>query len=525
MSGLTRALCLALIWLSASLPLRARQVPEPGAKTETEPSAARPGAGGEVRQGRGGDGEWLVATLPGTVVAALVVGDEASLARTVLLLVAPPGEEDGPRSLFRLRLATGAEPLTLLRRNLPGSAKALAALKLPRAGGPLRDGEPDILLGGLGSLHTLGPLAGLATGPPPRLLLTHPGFDLRSLSAERIRDSGAGEAWIGAAEAGVLRLYRPDGAGGLARVAERLLPLTAEREPTGLELTSPHPEALPAGEGEEGVPTFAVGPQAHGRRRLRTILLTPDGGEGEAWSLLPGPERVEQSWYRLVDGRPVLFVAVQSADKIGIFETRKLRVFPLRDDRTRTGKGPLFSHDTDARRWFRMDLHVDDVDGDGRQDLVLLYPEGLGGGELAIEVFPGLGGGRFLRKARRAKLDPTPEAWSWGADLSGDGVPDLVTFGAEAVAVYPGAKQGRVVAKRPSWEIPLPSPPEGVDGDEGGSEGRDENGPPSPSLRDLTAVDLDGDGRPEVLRILPGPGGTGRVIVVRFAAPGPPPPR
>ena len=45
--------------------------------------------------------------------------------------------------------------------------------------------------------------------------------------------------------------------------------------------------------------------------------------------------------------------------------------------------------------------------------------------ELTIEVFPGLGGGRFLRRARRAKLDPAPDAWAWGSDFNGDGNRDL----------------------------------------------------------------------------------------------------
>ena len=64
------------------------------------------------------------------------------------------------------------------------------------------------------------------------------------------------------------------------------------------------------------------------------------------------------------------------ADKLSVFEKLALRVFPLSADRTRAGRAPTFAVETEVSRWRRAELVVRDVDGDGRDDLLVVGPLG-----------------------------------------------------------------------------------------------------------------------------------------------------
>jgi FG-GAP-like repeat len=484
-------------------------------------AAAAPAGATELR--RFGDAERLGVRLPGELMAALAVpvgvgpgGGE------VLLLVAGEGDPDGPGTLYRLD-PRGEGRLEILASGLPAGGKALELLDLGR------DGGPEVVLSRLGDLFSLGPLArlgeGLGKDPPPRFLLAHPGFDLRSLAPDPVRVALAGRRWVGAAEAGMLRLYEAapggDGSPGLALAAELPLPLAAAREAAGLRLSSP--PVIPLGSERAAPPAFAVGPEAHGNRRLRTVLLAPDGAGGwrrtEAWSLLPGPEVVEQSFYALVDGRPVLFAATQSAARVGVLEKRRLRVFPLAEDRSRKGRLPSLAVGSESHRWFEIGATVRDLDGDGRDDLLLIQPEGLGGGDLLLEAFPGIGGGRFVVKTQRSKLDVEARRWSFGGDVDGDGRPDLVVLTAEGLAVYPGSPSPRrLVERQPRWSVPLG---DGGGADKavvvgGGSDGGEARREGGAAVDGLAVVDLDGDGRAEVLLLATDLAGRGRFTLVRF---------
>jgi hypothetical protein len=168
---------------------------------------------------------------------------------------------------------------------------------------------------------------------------------------------------------------------------------------------------------------------------------------------------------------------------------------------------------------------------------VLLLPEGLGGGELRIEAYPGLGGGRFLSRPRRSTLDPAPRRVLWGRDLDGDGTPDLAAITREGLAVYRGEARGTRVVDRRSWaSMPLTdfesekTTVEVSVGTEGASAG-EPSPETSPETEDwdwgratLEATDLDGDGRPEVLWLDPSFRGRGvmRVVTLAPGAPGQP---
>ena len=364
----------------------------------------------------------MTLALDGVLVAALAPGDGGEL----LLLVRPAGEPDGARRLLRLAIAPEprAEPLL---DGLGGWIKTLAVIDLGRGA--------ELVAGGLGRAVALGPLA--APVGEGRVLVEHPGFDLRSLAPGPLR-AGV-DTRFAAAEAGHLRVWQPDG-GALRLAADRPLPVAVERTAAGLVLASPRVTAV----GNAGARRWLIGPSPAGGGRLRT-LLAPDG-EGaavETWSALPGAEQAEASWPIVLDGVPALAVRAQGSGKIDLLERQRLRVLPLGTDRTRAGAPPTFAVELDAKRWQETAVLVADLDGDGRDDLVAAYPEGLTGGDLVVETWRGLGGGRFEARARRTDLDETPAAWRLVAAATAEGGAALLLAGSDRLELRALAPAGR----------------------------------------------------------------------------------
>jgi hypothetical protein len=305
-------------------------------------------------------------------------------------------------------------------------------------------------------------------------------------------------------------------AGSTVPVAAFDLPCRAERTSRGLRLTSPAASVLelaPDGFGDRG-PCFATEPEARGRRRLRVTVRCPGAAEPEElWMLLPAAETVTASRYLDLDGTPVL--AVLTREKLGVFVKQDLRVFALAAGRTRVGSDPLLAVPTGCPLWRDHELTAADADGDGRADVVLLCARGLVDQELRMEVYPSLGAGqlRFDRRGRTMNLDGEYASWRYGADLTGDGLPDLLARrDGWTLALYAGRARGRPVETRPAWTLPVPREP--VDaGAEGGGEAELDDarvevtlGPDGETVRALpggtrvlAALDLDGDGRREIL--------------------------
>lgn len=381
-------------------------------------------------------------------------------------------DEEGTRSLHRLDVAGNA-----LRPLLPEvPAGTLGVLDLDG------DGAEEVLLARKGELRLL--------GSADRSLLDLSDTELRIPS--RWRDQEL--AGVLAGGVGTVRLYRPNG-GSLAPAVERDLPSRATRERWGIRLTSPRVRAV-RGDGD----LLAAGPEANGKQRLRSLLIGAKTEETttEAWSLLPGPEEVDTSWYVKINGRPSLIVTTNSADKIGIFESKKLRVFPLAADRTRAGRHPLLATQTTSHRWFPVAPIVTDLDRDGRDDLVVLQLDGMGGGEIIAETFFGRSDGRFETPGRRQKWDLQTRDWSYGRDLTGDDIADLAVVEPRRLVVFAGTKEPRkALLERKPLEVPLDLAEEA-------------------GIRGLRIADLDGDGRNEA--ILTGSAGTGRdvLMVARF---------
>jgi hypothetical protein len=270
------------------------------------------------------------------------------------------------------------------------------------------------------------------------------------------------------------------------------------------------PEVVAIGAGASGRALFATAPEAAGGQRLRTVLLDPEAPVAErsveCWAQLPGAERVLDSALVLRDGHPVLVVTTMSAEKLSLFGEKMLRIFPLGGDRTRGGGTPQFVATTGLNLWQIGSISVLDLDGDGRDDLVIGYWKGLKRTIAALEVYRGEDGGGFA-KARTTELDVSDgdEGFlSFGSDADGDGRPDLVVVAGHQALVFPGTepkeRMRRPVAGKPSRRLSTPSEAPGANQIDVSFElGGFTVSRRAPGFGTPRVMDLDGDGRVELL--------------------------
>ncbi len=459
-----------------------------------------PEVGVKVRQAAGA--RIVEAVLPGDALSTVTV-DGVGLA----ILLAPGAEPAGERSLYRFD-ASGDGSITLLASGL---SQDLDTIAIPA-------GETRLLAGEPGKIYSLGEFDDPATGRQARLLIEGPDLDLGLLRRHRLLT--ADRIFVPRPRLGQLDVYRwGEGLSADGRPTRSLdLPVRARRVRSGLVLSIPRVQLL---EGDGSRPRIAVGPELQGKRRLLTTLIDPDApdesdesgesGEsgasaGEAWARFAANERIAQSWYLTVDGRPMLAVAALSADKLGIFEKKKLRLFHLRTDRTRAGTPPALAIDTATRNWYDLGLHVADLDDDGHDDLVVLQPDGLGAKKLVVEAYRGKGNGGFFLTPRRSVVVAPEARWSFGDDLDSDGIGDLVAVADERLLVFRGLGNTRkkgVIDKTPHLdlemsELSFPDPEiEVVVGDDGDSDSDSDSD--GLTVGRPRVVDLDGDGTGEIL--------------------------
>lgn len=412
--------------------------------------------------------------------------------------------EDSPsRSLFLLD-PNHPEPgtqdgLSLLQKDLNGEFSTLRAIDLDS------DGAEELLLGRQGEILHI-PIE--TPGAEPLPLLRDPALGL----GDRLRATDGKptqDLWIFGP--GELHLYRPAAQAPLSqplsRVSRHSLPRRVTQKRAGLELRTPRVRVLQR-PGEAG-PLFLVGPEAHGKDRLRTLILDPNAPEGEGekelWSRLPLPESVESSAFFLLDGIPILVVTTLDSESINLIAKKRLRVFPLLPDRTRAGRKPSLAVMTASRVWQEADIHLEDVNADGLEDLVVIQPEGFSGKRLIVEAYPGKGKGRFDLKALKTVLKTELESWTYGGDLDGDGLADLLGRTDSLFSIFTNAGRSKkgVLAKQAHRTLALDrslgSRQEGVSvsisiDSEGTEVGHWSNNLGSPRL-----LDLDADGDPELL--------------------------
>jgi hypothetical protein len=476
---LSIVLVLLVVLVAAAPPPKPVPPPEVGVKTAP--------AGGARR---------IDAVLPGQVLATAFPRGADGKRRVLALVATAP---DGPRELYLVDTAgAGSEKRWL--GDLPAKASILTAE-------PLRgDGADQILLGAPGMVWTLGTVT--SPTPPHRVL---DGADLRHLLV-----TGSKIADIATAEVGRLRTWTRDGAGALTPGASVELPVRATRERTALRLDTPEVEVLAQGAGVP--PLYLVGPEANGKTRLHTLMITRDA-EGnpqrtESWSRFPGPEAVEGHWFVRVDGQPMLIVTSTGAEKISLFEEQSLRVFALTADRSRAGQPPRLAVPTVSRRWFPARPFVLDVDKDGHDDLIVVQQEGLRGKALIAETWFGQGNGRFATPSRKVSLGVQARTWDYGADVTGDGRPDLVAIEQKKLLVFAGAADPRrdLLDRQPRLSIDLPASEPVTVTAGAGNEGASVESKRTDSLR---LVNLDGDGRSEIVVTVRDDNGRGRVTIVR----------
>lgn len=264
---------------------------------------------------------------------------------------------------------------------------------------------------------------------------------------------------LATARPGTLELLAAAPEGHLT-VAESLeLPKRAERKRWGVRISSPKVHRLRAESVDAPPPCWAVGPEAHGKRRLRTLLYCTDRADPiEVWSLLPGGDTVTATLFTRYpvgkQGRPLLVALTR--EKLGPFVEQGLRVFPLEASRNRVGSDPLFTVETDCPLWRGSALGFADADGDGREDLYLLCEKGMIDQELRIETYRYLGGGRFEDRPRDLNLDGSYSSWAYGPDWTGDGLPDLLAVREGVLELHPGTDgRRRPVESRAEWILDL----------------------------------------------------------------------
>ena len=289
------------------------------------------------------------------------------------------------------------------------------------------------------------------------VLLEVEGVDLGVLRSRGLVTERAGTPVL-IPEVGRLNRYA-ETADGLQALPAFDLPVRTRRRSRGFELWSPPVLSVYSG-GSASSELWATQTEALGAQRLRALLIRPDAAEDERiqenWFRFESPEDVEQHRWVQIDGRPALIVATTPGDKLGIFQKLRLRIFYTGADRTRAGRKPSVSLETVSRRWYSVDPSIHEVTGDGKDDLILVQPEGMGGNDLVIDVFPGKGNGRFDdRRRRRTKLKDQGGDWHFGSDFNADGAPDLAVVAGGALKIYaldPGHKR-KVLQEEPFFSL------------------------------------------------------------------------
>lgn len=433
----------------------------------------------------------------------------------VVLLVGGDEKEKAPRRLVELRLAADGAKLTTLATELPSTVEEVVAAP----------GENGTLV--LVRDHR-------------RVLTVDP-----SRPTSRREVAGAAGMLLGAADEGEIAPAPPWLAAGSAGEARRILldgdapragepqglPVTATLERWGLRLVSP--AARFAG------PWLTVGPLQEGQL-LRTVVLGADGERREHTSALPEPERVADSAVVTLDGRPTLVVGTFRG--LGVMSRKRLRVFALAGEPGAPPRKPLLARELSARAWQDITVRAGDFDNDGKDDLAIAAEEGLGGGDVTVTIFRGMGSGRLRAEPVQASLPVGEASWRY-ADVDGDRAPDLVTLGEGTLRIFASTASG-LPAKKPSQSVKIqgmedaPRPLTEVTISPGGATSRQIPPEPTPTPTPRRAasspsptpspdeprlprprwqlIDLDADAKSELIWWAPQPDGDTKMIVLRF---------
>ena len=389
------------------------------------------------------------------------------------------------------------------------------------------DGNPEVLLSGLEGLWRLR----LDESREPEL---EPIFSAERVGlGEEMRLASWGapgeEELLPLAGIGETRFYRPDLAGAWREAGVVRTPVRVSRRSPGFVIDSP--ALSPVGRHPERGQVWLSTPEPAGDRRLRILRVEPENEDPElrvqdCWAHLPGPEEILESKAALLDGEPVLIVTTRPSDRLNLLGEKRLRIFPVKKDRSRLGYNPLLAVETRINLWQTAVPHLIDVDGDDRQDLVLGYYKGLKDDRVVLDTYlrNTAGGFAITPSSTSFDVDDADRSYiSFGEDLDGDGRFELILLSEKRIHVHRGSadvKRGKkLVSKKPDWIVPADLP--SGDGEvvlQLGGGGASAIHTPS-DLGRIRAVDLDGDGMRELVFSSVDENGKGIVSIARFDAP------
>lgn len=454
-------------------------------------------------------------------------------------------EPDRPDSveLRRLRFPGGSETpeLELIRSDLPLDAASIEAVELDG------DGVEELVLIRPGELLRVPPGATDALVS----LIHDPALAVAASGASIFHRGDDGPLWVLVSDIGRSRFYRSvTGSGTLTLVGEVGTPTSVSLGPEGTRI---HGTALMnAGTMAQGHPRFATTPSAIDGKRVRIDLIDPlasavdaetesepeteaeeevEAGRTECWAALPDREQPLERFVRELDGEPVAILTTIAAGKLSVFGEKRIRILPLRGDRTRAGHAPIFATVSRMNLWQMVVPYFRDVDADGLTDLVLGYWKGLKDHRVVLDVYAGNPAGGFSNSPKSTAfnvVDGNRSGLIYGEDVTGDGISDLILRGGGKLQVFSGSPGlSGIVARKPSRSIslgwscqegPLGEITIGVGAGQGGMFHSLETtgGSPPPRL-----VDLDGDGRSEVLLTKVSECGAGRLQLFFLAADSP----
>jgi hypothetical protein len=334
---------------------------------------------------------------------------------------------------------------------------------------------------------------------------------------------------VGSVRLGALTLYGPSPQEPTWKsVASIELPVEGDVGHDRLRIRSAMPRFL--GRDDSGSLVFVTDTENVGSRRLRTLLIeaVPPGKPRvtECWSRLPAPEDLLEREALRLDGQTVLFVTTKPEGKLNLFGEKFLRLYTLgQRDRSRLGSSPIFETESRMNLWQEAVPKVLDVNGDGLEDLVVGYWKGILDEKVVLDVYLAEAEGAFAKSPRTTAFDiknGDRDFLLYGNDIDGDGLADLLVRGEKGLLLYPGQRSSngkRILSSKPRT-IPI--------GDLVGEPGYTEvvlssEGLDSRVVGRLSArprlVDLNGDGRSEILMMRHGD--SNRPAVVRVIHLGP----
>lgn len=485
---------IAFVLVASSLP-----------STLAEPSVTRDEIGGYIRLDARPGGSILGIAFPrgedGTRSVIVLAGDPVASGPSVRTDCEVHDSESpssaGASAPRLVRLTTDAEARWLpIREGLDRTSSRLLAFDRDA------DGKDDLIVGRDGALDAFSAGDGSGFGVGPETMLARAGVSFPSLLG--LPAGPAPPRRLHVPLLGTWLTWRPGIDDGSAGWIESEVPKDVLSWGRRLRVRSDRFSVV--GPSRYGGDVLVSDARPVGELRVELTRLEPEAPSAErarsCWARLPEPERLVDAGHVVLDGEEAFVAATMSAEKLSFFGEKRLRVYRLETDRTKTGIPPFVSGTTGANLWQAVTARAFDADGDGRDDLVLAYWKGLKSSEVAFEVWSRGDDGIWPKSARVRSIE-IPEAdrsfLLFGEDVDGDRAPDLVVSGKGALRVHrgvPASRGGLPVEKEPAVVLPLPEGAArhgrnwlGV-GPEGISGGSAESGLGSPIV-----VDLAGDGR------------------------------